>query len=174
MGAYMAPVNSALAAHEKGDYETAYREGKRAEEAWRSIGGKFWSPVVGACLAHACLNMGRIDEARKLVEQIIQEMEATGERMMAGEIYRTAALVHLQTDESNDQAFRLFDKSLALSRQQGTRSLELRTSISMAEYLVARGKQREALELLTPIHASFSEGHDTMDLRRASKILYGM
>jgi tetratricopeptide (TPR) repeat protein len=118
--------------------------------------------------------MGRIDEARKLVEQIIQVMEATGELMMAPEIYRTAALVHLETDESHDQAISLFDKSLALSRQQGTRSLELRTSISMAEYLIARSKQREALELLRPIHASFSEGHDTMDLKRARKILSDM
>jgi ribosomal protein S18 acetylase RimI-like enzyme len=124
-------------------------------------------------MARSCLELARRDEAQELAEQMVREMEATGELMMAGEIYRTAALVHLQTDESNDQAFRLFDKSLAFSRRLGTRSLELRTSISMAEYLVARGKRREALELLTPIHAWFSEGHDTIDFRRANKILYG-
>jgi class 3 adenylate cyclase/tetratricopeptide (TPR) repeat protein len=173
IGTYMGSSVSAFMANEKGDYETAYREGKYAEETWRSIGGRFFSPVIQAAMARACLELERREAAQETAEQMVQEMEATGELMMAGEIYRTAALVHLQTDESSDQAFRLFDKSLALSRQQGTRSLELRTSISMAEYLAASGKQREALELLTPIHAWFSEGHDTIDLRRASKILYG-
>jgi ribosomal protein S18 acetylase RimI-like enzyme len=167
----MGSVLSALLAHEKGDYEAAYREGKRAEETWRSIGGRFFSPVIKAAMAHACLKLDRSDQAQDLAEQMVQEMEATGELMMAPEIYRTAALVHLETDESNGRAICLFDKSLALSRQQGTRSLELRTSISMAEHLVARANQREARELLSPIHASFSEGHDTTDLKRARKIL---
>jgi class 3 adenylate cyclase/tetratricopeptide (TPR) repeat protein/ABC-type transport system involved in cytochrome c biogenesis ATPase subunit len=174
LGTYMGSVLSALLAHEKGDYEAAYREGKRAEETWRSIGGRFFSPVIKAAMAHACLKLDRSDQAQDLAEQMVQEMEATGELMMAPEIYRTAALVHLETDESNGRAICLFDKSLALSRQQGTRSLELRTSISMAEYLVARSNKREALELLRPIHASFSEGHDTMDLKRARKILSKM
>ena len=56
-------------------------------------------------------------------------------------------------------------------RRQLAKSWELRTSISLARLWQSQGKRAEAIELLAPVYAWFTEGFDTKDLRDAKALL---
>ena len=64
-----------------------------------------------------------------------------------------------------------FEAALSLARQQGARSYELRAATSLARLRRDQGRRREALDLLAPVHAWFTEGFDTPDLKDAEALL---
>jgi predicted ATPase len=64
-----------------------------------------------------------------------------------------------------------FGGALAISRGQGAKSLELRTSTSLARLWRDQGKRTEAHDLLAPIYGWFTEGFDTADLKEARVLL---
>lgn len=171
MEAYMAPVVMCQCASRAGDYVTALSEGARAEEVWRSIGGRFFSPTIKAAMARACLGLDRPSEAATLIREAAAEMEATGELMLAEEVYRIAGLVQLEHAGDEEAAERFFTKSLDYAREHGNRSFELRTSMAMVGLLRRRGRSEEAPQRLAPVLGWFAEGHETADLRAAKALL---
>ena len=135
MEAYMAPaVMSVVAAHE-GKHQIAYEEGYRSQETWHSVGGRFWSPMIRAYMAQACVYLGRFDEAVELIKETIEQIDSTGELMFAEEIYRIAGVVVARTGASEDNAcqgsggircYKLLPKVIGLFK--GTRHQVFRTS----------------------------------------------
>lgn len=65
----------------------------------------------------------------------------------------------------------LLERSLAVARQQGAASWELRTATSLARHWHSRDRAGEARALLEPVHERFTEGFETADLRAASRLL---
>jgi predicted ATPase len=61
--------------------------------------------------------------------------------------------------------------ALAIAREQGTRSYELRAATSLARLWREQGHRMEARELLAPLYGSFTEGFDTADLKEAKALL---
>ncbi len=84
---------------------------------------------------------------------------------MAGKI----ALMSSQPDVAKAEAY--FERALAVAREQGARSLELRAATSMAELWRDQGKRREALDLLAHVYGWFTEGFNTIDLKKAKALL---
>ena len=99
------------------------------------------------------------------------EMEATGELMLAEEVYRIAALVQLEHLGDAAAAQSLLAKAAGHSKAHGTRSFELRNSMAMAELLRRESRLEEARECLAPILGMLTEGHATADLRAAKELL---
>jgi predicted ATPase len=64
-----------------------------------------------------------------------------------------------------------FERALAVARKQGAKSLELRAAMSMAGLWRGEGKRSEARDLLAPVYAWFTEGFDTIDLKKAKALL---
>jgi class 3 adenylate cyclase/tetratricopeptide (TPR) repeat protein len=171
MDADMAPSSQGFLAAREGQYDTASKEGTRAKEIWSSIGGRLWSPVKGAYIALACLQVGRTDEAFEQINASIELVESTGEMMQVEDIFRVAGMVRLQHSGDADGAEALYRKSMDYSRQHGTRSYELRTSIDLARLWGQQGRKQEALDLLAPIYGWFTEGLDTTDLAEGKALL---
>ena len=69
---------------------------------------------------------------------------------------------------STEAAFR---EALSIARAQQAKSLELRAATSLARLWRDQGKRAEAHDLLAPVHAWFTEGFDTLDLREAKALL---
>ena len=61
--------------------------------------------------------------------------------------------------------------ALDIPRQQQAKSLELRAATSLARLWQSQGKRQEAVDLLAPVYAWFTEGFDTADLKAAKMLL---
>ena len=64
-----------------------------------------------------------------------------------------------------------FQRSLAISREQRARAWELRGAVGLARHWTKQGQRQRARDLLTPVHATFTEGSETVDLREAQALL---
>ena len=67
-----------------------------------------------------------------------------------------------------------FHRALEIARSQGARSLELRCAISLTRLAVGRADSEKSRARLRSLLASFTEGHDTADLREAKRVLEGV
>jgi predicted ATPase len=99
-------------------------------------------------------------------------LEATKERWREPEIQRIAgeiALLSSCADVEAAQAY--FERALTLAREQQAKSWELRAATSLARLWRDQGKRIEARDLLAPIYGWFTEGFDTLDLKKATALL---
>jgi hypothetical protein len=157
------------------------RDGKAAEgvvplaaglKFWDAAGGKSHGPYLKAVLAEGKALLGDLDGGLELIDEQIAQIERPGwgERVYYAEILRMKGwMLSLKGDLGG--AERHYLASLDWAREQEAKSWELRTSISLARLRQAQGRCREAHDLLEPVHAWFTEGFDTKDLRDARALL---
>ena len=62
-------------------------------------------------------------------------------------------------------------QQFAVARQQQARSWELRASMTLARLWRSQGKVQQARELLAPVDGWFTEGFDTLDLKKTKALL---
>lgn len=115
---------------------------------------------------------GRSAEARMLVDETIESVEANGDLCYMPELLRVKGRLLLTAPQpGDDEAELCFGRSLELSRRQGARAWELRTAIDLAALSAARGHPERGQALLRPVFDQFVEGSDTVDLRAAERLL---
>ena len=101
--------------------------------AMRSIGTTVWMTLFSSCLAKAYTDLGQFDNAWRCVSETSTVVETTKERLWEAEVLRTAGEVALKSPQpDNAKAEALFDRALAIARQQQAKSWELRAAMSMA------------------------------------------
>jgi predicted ATPase len=123
-------------------------------------------------LARAYADLRQFDKARRSVDEAMTMIETTGERWLEAEVNRIAGEIALKSPEANAaKAEGYFERSLAVARQQEAKSWELRAAMSMARLWRDQGKQDEARDLLAPVYGWFTQGFDTLDLRKAKALL---
>jgi class 3 adenylate cyclase/predicted ATPase len=140
--------------------------------AMRSTGATVYIPTYFSSLARAYADLGQFDDAWRSIGEALVAMEATKERMLEAEIYRTAGEIALKSpepDAAKAQAY--FEQALHVARQQQVKSWELRATMSLASLWRDQGKVSEARELLAPVYGWFTEGFDTRDLKDAKALL---
>ena len=165
-----------------GRYGMAFiREGKAAEgiaplkktlALWDASGGKVWSPNGKSVLADAMAQTGDLDEALRLIDEQIEQVERPGweERVHYAEILRLKGwMLTLKDDLAG--AEKNYLASLDWAREQKAKSWKLRTSTSLARLWQQQGKRKEAHDLLAPVYNWFTEGFDTKDLKEAKALL---
>jgi predicted ATPase len=59
-----------------------------------------------------------------------------------------------------------FERALAVAREQQAKSWELRAAMGLARLWRDQGKRQQARDLLAPVYGWFTEGFDTLDLKR--------
>jgi predicted ATPase len=64
-----------------------------------------------------------------------------------------------------------FCQAIDIAQRQSSKSWELRAATSMARLWRDQGKRGEARELLAPVYGWFTEGFDTLDLKKAGALL---
>jgi predicted ATPase len=120
----------------------------------------------------AYAELSQPDDSQRCIDDATDKVERSKEKWCEAEVYRIAgeiALKLLAPDPEKAKAY--FERALAVSRQQQTKSWELRAAMSMARLWRDQGKRDEARELLAPVYGWFTEGFDTRDLKEAKALL---
>jgi class 3 adenylate cyclase/predicted ATPase len=139
---------------------------------WRSTGSKAFLPSAFSYLSKAYADLGQFDNAWRCIGAAVKAIETNKERWWEAEVSRVAgeiALMSPEPDAAKAEAY--FQRALAVAREQQAKSLELRAAMSMAQLWRDKGNRNEARDLLAPVYGWFTEGFDTLDLKRAKALL---
>jgi predicted ATPase len=169
---------------DSGDEERGIEEMREALAALRTMGTKLLRPHFLSLLAGALERASRVDEGLRLLDEAFALADSTGEHYYLAELHRMkgeqllAQAGHRALSpavgtraETVASAEACFHQSIVIARRQGARSLELRAVVSLARLYESEGQHMQAVTLLAPAYASFTEGFDTADLRDAKALL---
>ena len=137
-----------------------------------STGATLFVPWLQSNLARAYGDLGKLDDARRCIDEATAAMQTSKQRWCEAETNRIAGEISLlspKRDAARAEAY--FDHALLVARQQQAKSWELRAAMSLARLWRDQGKVSEARELLAPVHGWFTEGFDTRDLKEAKSLL---
>ena len=102
-------------------------------------------------------------------------MDKTSERWWEAELHRLKGTLLLAVSSNNEaDAEVCFHQALAITRKQSTKSLELRSAMSLSRLWLKQGKKDEARQMLSEVYGFFKEGFDTVDLKAARGLLNEM
>ena len=138
--------------------------------AYRATGAAAWVPFHLALLARACEIAGQVGEAVALLDDALQTVERTEERLFAAELYRHKGQLLLRQGHS-EAAEEFYHRALDIAREQEAKLWELRAAVSLARLRWDQGRRVAARDLLAPVYGWFTEGFDTPDLKDAKVLL---
>ncbi|UQA57665.1 protein kinase domain-containing protein [Polyangium aurulentum] len=124
-------------------------------------------------IVDALLTAGRREEALAVFKRVESFVQETEERSFLPELYRLDGELQLALSDDAAGAEVNFRLAVETAAHMGARSLGLRAGMSLARLLRARGDMEGARAALEPIIASFTEGLDSEDMRRAKALLEG-
>lgn len=125
-----------------------------------------------APLVEAQMQLNQWDEALATATTALSVAQAKEDRFQEGELLRLKGECLLGTAAPDAAAAEsCFRQALAVSQQQGAKSLELRAATSLARLLQSQGKPGLAQSLLAATCRWFTEGLDTPDFQDARKLL---
>jgi len=168
----MAQVMRGIAMLRAGDGPGAFAQLSHAVAMWNGHGMTIGTPYMRALVAESAALCGDHEAALAILEESLEQIARPGweERSHLAEILRLKGWV-LQLLGRPSEAQEALHAALAFARQQGARSWELRTAITIAEQLQADGDAAAARALLQPILEGFTEGFETRDLVAARGVL---
>ena len=133
-------------------------------------GTKCYVTEIMSSLPLGELTVGRPENALKLIERILIQVEKSDERYFEAEILRQKAQVLLKLEDSAAAEATLIN-AIEVARKQEAKSWELRAATSLARLWKKQCKIYEAQQMLKPIFDWFDEGFDTPDLLEARALL---
>jgi class 3 adenylate cyclase/predicted ATPase len=157
----------------------ATREGRAADAVgllqeglrlWAQTGSRIFRPLCLAFLAEAYAADEKPDLAHRTFEKALRTANETGERWAVPEIHRLFGDL-LTGHGPGDEAISNYEQAIAIAREQGSRSFELRATTSLARVLSDQGRHTEAHDRLLNIYQFFDAGCDTADLANAKALL---
>jgi tetratricopeptide (TPR) repeat protein len=117
------------------------------------------------------MGAGRYEEARRTLQEALVLVLTTDERFYEAELYRLRGEVALNAGEPVVQAREDLEQALAISRRQGSRSLELRALMSLARQQHLLGNDQRVAQHLRTALSAFTQGLNTPDLVEARQLL---
>ena len=142
----------------------------RAIARLMQTGHRIWVWYLRALRAEGLALTGDLEGASTLIEESLASIEAGEERSHYAEVLRLKGWISILRGEP-DQAEATLRKAIAVARDQGAKSWELRAATTLGRLLASRGDSAAALAVLAPVYDWFSEGHSTRDLTEAAQLL---
>jgi class 3 adenylate cyclase/predicted ATPase len=143
---------------------------KQALAEVRATGTILMTPHWLMLLADAHAMLGQMDEGLSCLTEAARLLETLDERFEEAELYRLRGQL-LNGVGQRAEAETNYRQAMAIAKRQSAKVWELRAAISLARLWVNEGKCCEARDLLDPIYVSFTEGHETSDLKEAKALL---
>ena len=140
----------------------------------QSSGIQLFLPSTLGFIAEAQAKIGQFEDGLETLDEALDIVEQTNERIWEVEIHRLRAKLLLLMQGDQSAAEDSYHKAIEVARQQRAKSWELRASTGLARLWKSQGRVDEARELLEGIYAWFTEGFDTPDLKEAKSLLEEM
>jgi predicted ATPase len=121
--------------------------------------------------ADAQLASGQPEAALASVAAGLQAVEKMGGAALEAELHRLRGEALLAGAGTPGEAEAAIERGIAVARRQNAKSWELRGATSLARLRRQQGRPQEAIALLAPVYAWFTEGLDTADLQAARTLL---
>jgi predicted ATPase/class 3 adenylate cyclase len=152
---------------------SALEEIRATLDEYRSAGYQVTTTALDVLLCPPLLIGQDCEAALEFIEHGLATTNRNSERILEAELYRLKARVLAVRGGPDVEAEvqTLLDQALDIARSQHARTLELRAATDRAARWNDQGRREEALNLLAPTYASFTEGFDTQDLKQAKALL---
>ena len=139
---------------------------------YEATGAEMGKTMFLALLAEACLDTGQYASGLATIGAAREFASRSQEAAILPELYRLEGELLLGANAgATSVAESCFHTALDYARRQGAKSWELRAATSLARLWQRGGRPADARALLAPVHAWFTEGHDTRDLLTARGLL---
>jgi predicted ATPase len=161
---------------EGGDREQALQEMDEGLRAWFATGARISGPYFRTLIADALLDAQRFEDARKTMTQALADADHDREHWWLAEHYRLNAEILrresiVRGEAVHPDAEMWVQKALATARDQRATSLELRAAMTRSQLRASLGTDTDGVDLLREVHARFTEGFETADLKAAAMLL---
>ncbi|HEX6763529.1 MAG TPA: adenylate/guanylate cyclase domain-containing protein [Gaiellaceae bacterium] len=123
---------------------------------WRAVGSELGTTYFLALIADAQRAAGRAEDAWRSLEAADEVARRTREGWWAPEIHRVRAELLRARGAASSEIERELETGLELARLRGSHSLSLRVATTLAEHLLAQGRDEIALETLEGELARFA------------------
>ena len=134
-------------------------------------GNQAGAPMLLGLFAEAQQAVGLLADAQQTVASGLALADHTGQHSNDAELHRLDGDLLLATGGADDEAAARYQRALAIAREQGAHSFELRAATSLARLWRDQGKRAEARDLLAPVYGWFTEGFETQDPIDAKALL---
>jgi class 3 adenylate cyclase len=156
----------------EGDFERGLGLCRTGNQFWEASNGSVCTPVMRSWIVLGLLGLDRAEAAAAINAGCIAHCRGTGDRWMEPESVRLDGEIALQGGGLGPEAAEgLFREAIAIARNHGARSWELRAAMSLARLLRSRDRRAQAAACLEPVLNWFTEGLETGDLRQARSLL---
>jgi class 3 adenylate cyclase/predicted ATPase len=130
---------------------------RRGVELLREQNFLLFDGLVKLALAEAEARAGDIDRALAILDEALATCERIGHRTFEAELHRARGQLLLNRDPANPSpAEEAFLTTIAVAKQQGTRSFELRAALALAKLCRATGRDAEAHAVLAAALEGFA------------------
>ena len=116
-----------------------------------------------------CVRVGRLERALEVIANMLTAIARTDERWLEPEIHRLHGEA-LRSRNEVAEAERSLVMAVETAKEQGSRSLELRATLSL-HALAAGQRKRRARQDIARLLSVITEGHDTADVIEARAVV---
>lgn len=153
---------------DQGDGQTGIQLLRQGLAAFNATGAEMGKTMFLALLAEACRDTGQYASGLATIAVAGEFALRSQEAAILPELHRLEGELLLRADAgATSVAEACFYTALEHARRQGAKSWELRAATSLARLWQREGRADDARALLAPVHAWFTEGHETLDLLTA-------
>lgn len=166
------PVLRGWALTRQGNAREGIKQQLDGIKAYSETGAQLVRPYFLCTVVDSHLTAGNTRDGLDLVSTAITEADQTEEKWFEPELKRLKGeLLLKENPEKTAPAEECFQQALEQARTQDSRSLELRSAVSLGRLLRSQNNHQKAKQIIEPIYSSFTEGFETTDLAEARTFL---
>jgi class 3 adenylate cyclase/predicted ATPase len=141
---------------------------RRGIELLRDQNALMLDGLIKIALADAEARANDVDRAVAILDDALAMSDRTGQRAFDAELHRVRGEMLLKRDPTNEAlAEEAFKAAIAVARQQGTRSFELRAALALAKLYQATGRAADAHDVLAPALEGFPPSLEMPEIAEA-------
>ena len=151
---------------------TGLEDMRRGVEQLREQNVLFFDGLLKIALAEAEARAGDPDRAVAILDEALATADRLGYRAFEAELHRARGEILLKRDPANSApAEEAFLTAIAVAKQQGTRSFELRAALSLAKLYQSTGRPADAHAVLAPALEGFAPTPEMPEIAEAQALL---